>query len=284
MKVDGRVIAEKIYDELKLKVVSLQGKGISPKLAVIMVGENTGSLTYIKQKQKFAEYIGAEVQVFRYKTDVKEQIILNAIGELNKDNLVQGIIVQLPLPDHMHEETIVRAVNPKKDIDGFHKNSPFTVPIVKAVIRVLEEIQKIDVPSEEFLIWLKTKQIVVIGKGKTAGGPLISYLQKQKVSCVVIDQKTNNPEKIMREADIILSAVGKSNVVKSTNIKKGVILIGVGLDRGEDKKLHGDYVEKEIEPIASFYTPTPGGIGPVNVACLLQNLVIAAKNQTDKNN
>lgn len=214
-------------------------------------------------------------------------------------------------------EKLELLTNPEKDIDGFHPDSPYILPLPLAVVKILEEVYKLQKergvasagdPSrapgangvneavgrgkarqdpEEFSSWLKTRNIVVLGKGPTGGGPIIKLLNKLGVSQKVIDSKTENPEELMKNADIIISSVGRENVVKPEMIKKsqpagrqGAILIGVGILRGEDGKLKGDYDPEKIKDIAGYYTPTPGGVGPVNVAMLMVNLLDAAEKQT----
>ncbi len=201
---------------------------------------------------------------------------------MNNDNNVHGIIVQRPLPPQIDKEKISLAIIPEKDIDGFHKNSKFEMPLATAVLKILEKIQAstpgVDAQKPQgFIGWLNTKEIVIIGTGETGGGPIIKKLKELGIKPLIIDSKTPNPELITKTADIIISCIGKPNVVRPEMIKRGVILISVGLYKGEDGKLHGDYEEKEIKNIAGFYTPTPGGVGPVNIACLLENLVKATK-------
>jgi len=153
------------------------------------------------------------------------------------------------------------------------------MPLATAVLKILEKIHSSTpgVEPRNFINWLKSKKIVIIGKGETGGGPIIKMLKKINIEFKVIDSKTKTPEKFTKTADIVISAVGKPNILTAKMVKKGVILISVGLYRGKDKNLHGDYTEEKIKNIASFYTPTPGGVGPVNVICLLENLIQATR-------
>lgn len=199
------------------------------------------------------------------------------------------------MPDHIDVEKLVQTTDPKKDIDGFHPDSPFILPLPLAVGKILEEVyiqsqegQKTNniiaksINNSDFVTWLKNKKIVLIGKGPTGGGPIITYLKKLDITPNIIDSKTTSPDKLLKGADIVISAVGTKNTIHKDNLKKGVTLISVGINRDENKKLHGDYDEETIKNIASFYTPTPGGVGPVNVAMLMVNLLTAAENQTSK--
>jgi methylenetetrahydrofolate dehydrogenase (NADP+)/methenyltetrahydrofolate cyclohydrolase len=166
--------------------------------------------------------------------------------------------------------SIHEIVDPKKDIDGFVTNSPFDVPIVKAVTDILEYIH-----PKRLINWLQKQNIVIIGRGETAGKPIAAAFARHQCATSIIHSQTSNPSEIMKQADIIISCVGKEKIVAPSAIKPGVILISVGLTRGIDGKLHGDYEEDDVKNIASFYTPTPGGVGPLNIASLMQNLVKA---------
>lgn len=289
MRIDGREIAREIFEDLKKRVKELKEKGVTPHLVVFLVGNDPASSTYVRQKERKAIEIGAKATIHHLPASISQEKLLSIISKLNHDSTVHGIIVQRPLPDHINEEKIDLAVDPKKDIDSFHPKSLYPMPLAKAVIRILKEIHCQITRSDlvkvgprqgrtslsSFREWLNGQKIVVIGKGKTGGRPTIQMFKKMGIKPQVIDSKTQNPRELTKDADIIISTVGKSNIVKPEMIKKGVILISVGLHQGEDEKLHGDYEESEIKDIASFYTPTPGGIGPVNVACLLENLLKA---------
>jgi len=296
MKLDGREIAEKLYGELKERVGKLKKKKIVPHLVVILVGENPASVAYVTLKQQKAEVIGAKVTILRYKVTVTTEELEEKIKLLNVDPYVHGILIQRPLPEQIDVERLELTTDPEKDIDGFHPKSPYTLPLPLAVGRILEEIYLLETTNGKITklthvegnfwqdpkrhTWLRKQNIVLLGKGPTGGGPIIKYLEKLKVNTYLIDSKTKTPEKLIKQADIVISAVGKEGTVKPKTLKKGVILISVGINRGEDKKLHGDYNEDEIKDIASYYTPTPGGVGPVNVAMLMENLIVATEKQT----
>lgn len=268
-KINGKTIAQKILNNLSQRVKKLREKGITPHLVVILVGNNPSWKSYVTQKELRAKEIGAKVTSNNQRVTSNNQQILNLIDKYNNDISIHGIIVQRPLPAHLDKDAVSRAVSPQKDIDGFHPQSKHNMPLANAVLKILKEVISIDK--------LRSKKIVVIGKGETGGQPIIITLKRIGIKSEVIDSKTQNPQLITRNADIIISAVGKPNIVTTDMIKKGVILISVGLYKGPDGKLHGDYNEQQIVDKASFYTPTPGGVGPVNVACLLENLVKAAE-------
>ena len=271
MKVDGRHIASAILKDLKIKVKKLQEKNIIPHLAIVLVGDDPASKTYVKQKILTAEKIGIKTSLFQYPSSISTKNLLGHLNDLNHLSNVHGIIVQQPFSSHIDQEKIVNAITVQKDVDGFHPQSKFEMPIVLAVLKILEEVQG-STPGVD------KRKIVVIGKGETGGKPIINSFKKMGINPTVIDSKTKDPQSLTETANIIISAVGKPNIIKPNMTKKGVILISIGLHKGSDGKLHGDYEENEIKNIASFYTPTPGGVGPVNVAMLLKNVVIACEN------
>jgi methylenetetrahydrofolate dehydrogenase (NADP+)/methenyltetrahydrofolate cyclohydrolase len=266
MKIDGKTIAEGILADLTRKVKQFH---VTPTLAVILVGDDPESLSYIRQKQKATEKIGGRFIFEHLPKAALPKEVAARVAMYNKDPSVHGLIVQRPLPPHI-DISINQSVYPKKDVDGFVENSPFEVPIAMAIFTILKHIN----------ISIKNKNTVIVGKGETAGKPIAAAFAKKQCATSIISSKTPNPVEIMKTADIIISCVGKQRVVTHGALKPGVILISVGLSRGEDGKLHGDYEEGEIKNIASFYTPTPGGVGPLNIASLMQNLVLATRKMT----
>lgn len=293
MKINGVEIAEEIYTVLKKRVELLKIKQITPHLTVILIGDNPASVAYVLQKQKKGEYVGAKVTLLKYDINVTNEELKKTINELNHDSSVHGILLQRPVPAHIDTKTLDTIIDPKKDLDGFHSDSTYTLPLPLSVVAILENIYYHLHPKDEkgilkdilsfenneaFLAWIRTKTIVLLGKGETGGKPIKNYFQKLDIPFILIDSKTQNSSEVLQTADIIISAVGKERVIKPDQIRKEVILISVGLFRGKDGKLHGDYEEGEIQDISSFYTPTPGGVGPVNVAMLLENLVTATEN------
>lgn len=312
MRLNGTEIATKLYEKLQTRVDNLKKKKITPHLVVFLVGENPASVAYVTLKQKKGEEIGAKVTILRYDTSVTTKELAEKVTLLNDDPYVHGILIQRPLPDQIDVDQLELLTNPEKDIDGFHPDSPYILPLPLAVVKILEEVfeteTKDGVASTEglptarnevstegkgkekrqdpighnpnFLNWLRAKNVVVIGKGPTGGGPVLEYLISLKVIPHIIDSKTINPDALKQAADVIISCVGRENVVKHDQIKKGAILISVGLFRNKENKLSGDYNTAEIEDKASYYTPTPGGVGPVNVAMLMENLITATERQT----
>lgn len=306
MKINGHDIAEQIYNDLRERVGELQKKGVTPQLVVLLVGKNPGSIAYVNQKEISGAKVGAKVTIKRFEDSVANEELVEEVTKLNEDPSVHGILLQRPLPPQVNVKQLELLTNPQKDIDGFHPDSPYTLPLPLAVIKILQQIHRhceepmvMDdeaIPTriqdeqriasftrnDDFLDWLNSKSIVLLGKGETGGQPIINYLQKLQIKPTVIDSKTPNPETILKRADILISAVGKRDIIQAKDLKQDVILLGVGMSQGEGKKLHGDYNGQDVESIASYYTPTPRGVGPVNVAMLLDNLITAAERQTQQ--
>lgn len=272
MLIDGKAIADQILAKLSKDVFVLKARNITPTLAVILVGDDPASLAYIKQKQKAADFIGARVVFSHLSSDIIKRDLQQIITQYNNDPNIHGFIIQRPVPDNFSHILIYEKMNINKDVDGFLPNSPFSVPVAIAVEEILQNAKcQTRLPDGQVL----NAKCVVIGRGETAGKPIADHLMKLGFTPTIIHSQTPNPEQIIKSADIIISCVGKEKVITSENITQGVILISVGIWRDELGKLHGDYDETDIESKASYYTPTPKGIGPVNVACLMQNLIKA---------
>ncbi len=295
MKIDGNVLAAQVLEDLKNRVKELKKRGVTPQLAIVLVGDDPASQAYVRQKDLNGTKIGAKVAIHRLPITIRQDELIDLLSQLNRDQSVHGIIVQRPLPQHINPYIINQSTEPKKDIDNFSEASPYTFPIAAAVLYILRYVfeskgegKVIDSEAhtrgdkgknsdESFIQWLKSKNVVIIGKGETGGAPIRAALNELGVPQTIIDSKTSNPDEITKQADIVISAVGKPNVVKPEALKQGAILLGLGMYRGEDGKLHADYDEEKIKDVVAFYTPCPGGIGPTNVAMLLQNLLIAAE-------
>lgn len=279
MVIDGKQIAQGILDNLRKRVGELIEEGITPHLAVILIGDDESSKAYVRQKELKIHEIGGAITIHRFKNNFSESELLELINKLNNDPTVHGIIIQRPLPSHIDKNKVTSATNTEKDVDGFCEDTPFDSPVALAVWRILKEVYtqvgNSDIALEE---WIKTKHVTILGKGQTAGIPIINFFDRKDLPISIIDSKTETPDKITQNSDILISAIGKESFVKSSMIKDGVILIGVGMSRGADGKIHGDYNEEDIAHKASFYTPVPGGVGPVNVAMLLSNLIKSSEN------
>ncbi len=279
MKIDGRTISSNLQSKLKVRVNNLNKKSIIPTMAIILVGNNEASNIYVRQKSLKAKEIGANVKVFQTDQNVTNEDIEKTIRKLDKNPNIHGIIIQRPAPENIDAEGLNELISPIKEVDGFGSRSIYPVPVAAAAWKMIEEVFKSQKLKTNLPDWLKSKKIVIIGKGITAGRPIINHFGKKKIPIILVDSKTKNRDKILKSADIIITGVGK-HILNSTDVKKDVILIGVGLFSDKDGKLKGDYDGDDVESVASFYSPTPGGIGPVNVACLLENLVKAAENSS----
>jgi len=282
MLIDGKYIAQNILKNLKIQTEQLKTSGIIPTLAVILIGYDPGSLSYIRQKEKACEAIGATLSL-THKSGVTSNELNKLIRAANTNRSIHGIIVQRPLPGELGDATkLLKNIVKYKDIDGFDINSPFDPPVALAVIEILKECYKCIINEKglmdnDFSKWLCDRKIAIIGRGETAGKPINKYLLKLNCATTVINSQTVNPAEIVKKMDIIISCVGKERTVRRNMIKLDSIVISVGLWRDSSGKLGGDYDEDEIKDFAGFYTPTPGGVGPVNVACLMTNLIMAAK-------
>ncbi len=288
MKIDGKKIATSFYSFLKKERKKIKEK-IS--LAVILVGQASDQLSFIKIKQQVARKIGIDFQFYHFKTEPSFQTFLTKIQEIGHNPKIHGVVIQQPLPPKLDTFSLYDFIPQNKEIEGYHPKSPFLPPVGLAALTILKSIYLqttnitrilIDEKKDHSLFkkFLKEKKFVLVGQGKTGGRPIRKVFNYFKISFIAINSKTVNPEQYLKEADIIISAVGKK-VIFPSMLKKGVILINVGL-RKEKKSLKGDYDESEIKKIASFYTPTPGGIGPIDVGYLYYNLIKVPKIQ--KNN
>lgn len=286
MLLDGKMVADGILQSITHTVSTLQSKGIIPTLGVILVGDDPGSLSYIKQKQKMAERVGIRVIFEHFPDTISPEVLASAIAHYNADPDVHGLIIQRPVPTFIGDTgDILQTVIPSKDVDGFHPQSPFQVPVAKAVVTLLSTAHA-SLTAEglihlDFIPWLQSQSIAVVGRGETAGKPIADLLTTYTCTPTVIHSRTDHPENILKQSSVIISCVGRREVLKKSYISQGAILISVGLWRDTDGKLHGDYERADIEQLAAFYTPTPGGVGPVNVACLMQNVLEACILQRD---
>lgn len=266
MKIDGRQIAQKILDDLKKEI---QEKKLSPKMAVILLGNDPASIAYIKQKEIKSAKIGAECSVARCHPATQGDTLRNIVDKLNKDKNIHGIIIQRPLPPHINsQQQVGEWVVPEKDIDGFHSQTKFIPPIALAILEIFKNIN----------INPQGKKVVIIGRGETSGKPIASNLIQNGAIVTICHSKTPNISDFTKKADIVISCVGKPSIVRREMLNKNCVLIGVGMHK-EGEKLKADYSEDEIKNSVKYYTPVPGGVGPVNVACLLQNLVKCQNNE-----
>ena len=273
--IDGNVLATKVRNEVSKAVLELTKKNITPGLATVIVGNDAASSVYVKNKGKSAKEVGIKSFQYSLSEFVTENELLKLINDLNLNKDIDGILVQLPLPKQINSEIILNAVEPSKDVDGFN--------ILNAGNIYLNRVGVIPCTPLGCLIMLRsiTKSLkgmhaVIIGRSNIVGKPMAQLLLNEDCTVTTVHSKSNNIQKIVKEADIIVAAVGIPNLVKESWVKKGAIVIDVGINRVnyEDKvKLVGDVDFKEVESLASFITPVPGGVGPMTIACLLMNTV-----------
>ena len=287
--INGREIAQNLRNNIKKEISELKNKfGSVPGLAVIQVGNIAASSVYVKAKTKNAQEVEIEVIDHHLEESISEEELLKLINTLNNQNNVHGILVQLPLPKHMHEQTILDSIRPDKDADGFHP-----VNVGKLSIATHND-ENLLIPCTPYgcLIMLKGlnmnlvgKNAVVIGRSNIVGKPMAQLLIKESCTVTIAHSKTKDLPGLCKNADIIIAAVGKPKMVKGEWVKEGAVVIDVGINRvemlknGEKKTLLvGDVEYSEVEKKASAITPVPGGVGPMTIACLLRNTTIAFKN------
>lgn len=278
MKIPGNEIAERLQTHLKQKVDILKSKGITPSLTTILIGDSTDQESYVSKKRSVAEKIGAGFTFLQLPQTTSPSDLKKILHNLNEDSNVSGIIVQQPLPTPFAETNIYDFISPKKEIEGHIPDSPFTPPIALAVIRILHFIIDQSITQLDIVVikkFLADKNIVIVGRSITGGAPIMRAFKSWNIPYTNIHSKTENPGRILKNADLVITAVGKY-VIQPKDLKNGVILMNAGL-RKEDGKLRGDYYGKEVKEIASFYTPTPGGLGPIDVTYLFHNLIKAAE-------
>lgn len=282
MIIDGKKISESVLESVKKDAEKLNGKGIIPGLAVIMVGNNPASKTYVRNKKMACEKAGIKSEEYLLPENASEKEILNLIDKLNATKEVSGILVQLPLPSHLDSKTICERISPLKDVDAFtsknigdlFKGDAKFLPCTPAGIIEILKHENIN---------LAGKHCVIIGRSNIVGKPLALLLIQNDATVTVCHSKTKNLEEICKLADIVICAVGKEKFLKKEMVKPGAVVIDVGINRDENGKLCGDANFENLEPICSKITPVPGGVGPMTVAMLVKNAAKAAEIQNKRN-
>lgn len=282
MIIDGKKIAQSVLESVKKDAEKLNGKGVTPGLAVIMVGNNQASKTYVRNKKMACEKAGIKSEKYLLPEDASEKEILNLIDKLNTTKEVSGILVQLPLPPHLDSKTICERISPLKDVDAFtsknigdlFKGDAKFLPCTPAGILEILKHENINLAGKHF---------VIIGRSNIVGKPLALLLIQNDATVTVCHSKTKNLEGICKLADIVICAVGKEKFLKKEMVKPGAVVIDVGINRDENGKLCGDADFENLEPICSKITPVPGGVGPMTVAMLVKNAAKAAEIQNKRN-
>ena len=270
--IDGKLISTQIKDELKAEVAVLKEKGITPCLAVIQVGNDPASSVYVNNKKKACAYIGIESLSYELEEQISQEELLTIIDELNHNEMVNGILVQLPLPGHIDENTVIHAIAPEKDVDGFHPEtvgnmcigSKGFLPCTPAgVIQLLKRSN----------IEIEGKECVVIGRSNIVGKPMAMLLLRENGTVTITHSRTKDLKEITKRADILVAAIGKPKFVTAEYVKEGAVVIDVGIHRNENNKLCGDVDFDDVIEKVSAITPVPGGVGPMTIAMLMNNCV-----------
>lgn len=279
---DGKKVSQKVKDALKGETKAFFEKyGIRPGLAVVIVGDDPASRVYVNSKKKACEEIGYYSEEHALSKDTTESELLSLVEKLNGDGKIHGILVQLPLPGHIDEEKIINAISPKKDVDAFHPvnvgkimigNFDFLPCTPAGVMELLNEAN----------IDLTGKNCVVIGRSNIVGKPQAMLLLHKNATVTICHSKTKNLKEITKNADVLIAAVGRAKMVTADYVKKGAVVIDVGMNRLENKKLAGDVDFDSVKDVASYITPVPGGVGPMTIAMLMKNTFTAAKRAAEE--
>lgn len=273
--IDGKKLANLMQEQMKNEVAELKQRGITPGLVVLLVGDNSASQVYVRNKDRVAAKIGIHSKVERYPADITEAELLAEIQRYNEDPLFHGILVQLPLPAHIDENKVLLAIDPKKDVDGFHPlnlgalftGQPKMIPCTPYGIMKMFEYYNID---------LTGKNAVVIGRSNIVGKPMAHLLLGQNATVTVTHSKTKNLAEICRQADILVVAIGQGHFVTKEFVKEGAVVIDVGMNRDAEGKLIGDVKFDEVSEVAGFITPVPGGVGPMTITMLMYQTINSA--------
>lgn len=275
--INGKEIGQSIRNKLLGRIDNLKKQGIIPGLAVILVGDNSASKTYVSNKQKTCNSLGMHSRLLSFESNLQEHDLIEAIETLNSDEGIHGILVQLPLPKHITESTILSAISPEKDVDGFHPinvgkmllgQETFLPCTPYGVMKLLEHTG----------INLSGKHAVVVGRSHIVGKPMGLLLLQKDATVTYAHSKTPDLGSITRQADILVVAVGIVNLITAEHIKEGAVVIDVGMNRDENNKLCGDVDFASVQQKSSFITPVPGGVGPMTITMLMTNTVQSAEN------
>ncbi|HEO7953860.1 TPA: bifunctional methylenetetrahydrofolate dehydrogenase/methenyltetrahydrofolate cyclohydrolase [Streptococcus agalactiae] len=274
--IDGKALSQKMQAELGRKVERLKEQhGIIPGLAVILVGDNPASQVYVRNKERSALEAGFKSETLRLSESISQEELIDIIHKYNEDKSIHGILVQLPLPQHINDKKIILAIDPKKDVDGFHpmntghlwSGRPMMVPCTPAGIMEM---------FREYHVDLEGKHAVIIGRSNIVGKPMAQLLLDKNATVTLTHSRTRNLSEVTKEADILIVAIGQGHFVTKDFVKEGAVVIDVGMNRDENGKLIGDVVFEQVAEVASMITPVPGGVGPMTITMLLEQTYQAA--------
>ena len=272
--IDGKKISQEIKDELKEKVEKLGEQGIEGALAVIQVGNDPASSVYVRNKKRACEYIGIRSESYELPEETTEDELLTLIETLNEDPKVNGILCQLPVPEHMDENKIIRKIAPEKDVDGFHTQNVGALVVGQTGFVSCTPAGVIQLLKRSG-IEIAGKHCVVVGRSNIVGKPMALLMLKENATVTICHSRTADLKAMCKQADILIVAVGKPKMITADYVKEGATVIDVGIHRQEDGKLCGDVDFEQVEPVAGAITPVPGGVGPMTIAMLMNNCVEA---------
>ncbi len=280
--IDGKALAKKIRENLKIECDKLKKKNINPKLAVIMVGDNPASKVYVRNKSKACKEIGIEYEEYLLEDTITQQELNELIKKLNDSKEINGILLQSPIPSHLNINQAFKSITYRKDVDGFTPSSVGKLAIGEDtfISCTPHGVMKM---IDEYNIDLTGKDVVILGRSNIVGKPLIQCCLQKNATVTVCHSKTKNIKEHTKRADILISAIGQAKFVTADMVKENAVVIDVGINRTEEGKLIGDVDFEQVEKKASYITPVPGGVGPMTIAMLMNNVIKAAKEQNDKN-
>ena len=276
--IDGKNLAKKIRQELKKECDELKKNSINPKLAVIMVGDDPASKVYVRNKSKACEEVGIDYEEYILKDETTQEELIELIKKLNNDKKINGILLQSPIPKHLNINEAFKAITYMKDVDGFTPSSVGKLCIGEDTFISCTPYGVMKM-FEEYNIDLTGKDVVILGRSNIVGKPLIQCCLQKNATVTVCHSRTKNLAEHTKRADVVISAIGQSKFVKADMVKDGAVIIDVGINRGEDGKLTGDVDFENVEKKASYITPVPGGVGPMTIAMLMNNVIKATKEQ-----
>ncbi|HLQ39336.1 MAG TPA: bifunctional methylenetetrahydrofolate dehydrogenase/methenyltetrahydrofolate cyclohydrolase [Tetragenococcus sp.] len=275
---NGRLLAEEMQEKLRLKIAQLKEKQLVPGLVVLLVGDDLASQTYVRNKSITAEKLGINSQTIHFPSSITEAALLKEVNKYNHDDRYHGILVQLPLPGHIDEEKVLLAIDPKKDVDGFHPlnmgklflGKPETIPCTPyGIMKLLEAYQ----------VKIAGKQAVVIGRSNIVGKPMAQLLLSENATVTIAHSNTHNLTALTSQADILISAVGRADFITRDMVKEQAVVVDVGINRDANGKLTGDVDFEQVAPVTSFITPVPKGVGPMTITMLMEQTVRACQKQ-----
>ena len=276
--IDGKQISAQIKEELREEAAAYKARGIEAALAVIQVGKDPASSIYVRNKKKACAYVGVRSESYELPRETTQEALLALIEELNGRADIQGILVQLPLPSHIDEDAVIRAIAPEKDVDGFHPESVGRMCIGEqgylpctpaGIIQLLKRSG----------VSIEGKECVVVGRSNIVGKPMALLMLRENATVTITHSRTKDLREVCRRADILIVAIGKPRFITKEYVKEGAVVIDVGIHRDENNKMCGDVDFADVEPVAGAITPVPGGVGPMTIAMLMNNCLEAIRNR-----